>query len=196
MSDLKLFNTLTKRKPSFTPRKKGHVKLFTCGPSVYRKQHLGNYRTYIFEDLLHRYLLYSGLTVERVINFTDIEDKAIVEAGKKGVSVAELRRPVEKDYFRECNILNILLPDHIPRATTSVDSAVYLIKRLIDRGHAYRHKGEVFYDPLTYDGFGRLYGQDMKHWPKKKVRFRKDTYPGERWNRGDFILWHKREEKV
>ena len=71
-------------------------------------------------------------------------------------------------------------------------SAVDLIERLIDRGHAYRHKDEVFFDPLTYEGFGRLYGLEMDCWPERKIRFRRDTYPGHRWNRGDFILWHKR----
>jgi cysteinyl-tRNA synthetase len=72
---------------------------------------------------------------------------------------------------------------------------VYLIRRLIDSGHAYWHQGEVFFDPLTYDGFGRLYGLDMSRWPNKKIRFRRDTYPGQRWNRGDFILWHKFNNK-
>lgn len=191
MGELRLFNTLTNNKDVFTPREKGRVKLFTCGPSVYRRQHLGNYRTYLFEDVLHKYLEYRGLKVDRVINFTDVEDKAIEEARKKGVSMEELRRPVEESFFTECDMLQIGLPDEIPRATTSVESAVDLIRRLLDRGHAYWHEGEVFYDPLTYKGFGRLYGLDMSKWPKRKVRFRKDTYPGQRWNLGDFILWHK-----
>ncbi|MGA9177423.1 MAG: class I tRNA ligase family protein, partial [Desulfobacterales bacterium] len=177
------------------PREKGRVKLFTCGPSVYRRQHLGNYRTYLFEDVLQKYLEYMGLNVERVINFTDIEDKAFEEAREKGVSVEELRRPVEEDFLKECKRLKIRLPERIPRASTSVDSAVRLIQRLIDRGHAYWHQGEVFYDPRTYEGFGRLYGLDMNRWPDKKVRFRRDTYPGQRWNLGDFILWHKIEKK-
>lgn len=195
MGELKLYNILTNRKERFQPSEKGRVKLFTCGPSVYRRQHLGNYRTYLFEDVLHKYLEYTGLEVERVINFTDVEDKAIEEAREKGVSVEALRRPVEDAFFKECRILKIRLPDHIPRASTSVDSAVNLINRLIDRGHAYWHEKEVFYDPLTYQGFGRLYGLDMSRWPDGKVRFRRDTYPGQRWNLGDFILWHKRKEE-
>jgi cysteinyl-tRNA synthetase len=162
---------------------------------VYRRQHLGNYRTYLFEDVLQKYLEYMGLDVERVINFTDIEDKAIEEARKKGVSVEELRRPVEEDFFKECKRLKIRLPERIPRGSTSVGSAVYLIRRLIDSGHAYWHQGEVFFDPQTYEGFGRLYGLDMSRWPSKKIRFRRDTYPGQRWNRGDFILWHKFNNK-
>lgn len=191
MSDFALYNTMTGEKAAFMPRERGRVKLFTCGPSVYRRQHLGNYRTYLFEDVLHKYLEYQGFVVERVINFTDVEDKAIDEAREKGVSIADLRRPVEDAFFRECGLLGIHLPEKIPRATTSVDSAVDLIRRLIERGHAYWHEDEVFFDPLTYNGFGRLFGLDMSEWPEKKVHFRQDTYPGQRWNLGDFILWHK-----
>jgi cysteinyl-tRNA synthetase len=195
MSKLKLYNIFSDKKERFAPREKGRVKLFTCGPSVYRRQHLGNYRTYLFEDVLQKYLEYMGLNVERVINFTDIEDKAFEEARKKGVSVEKLRRPVEEDFFKECKRLKIRLPERIPRASTSVDSAVNLIQLLIDRGHAYWHQDEVFFDPQTYEGFGRLYGLDMNRWPDKKIRFRRDTYPGQRWNLGDFILWHKIEKK-
>ena len=195
MGELCLFNTMTDTVERFTPRKTGRVKFFTCGPSVYREQHIGNYRTFLFEDVLQKYLTYSGYTVERVINFTDVEDKAIEEAREKGVSVEELRKPVEDDFFKACKWLNIDLPESIPRASTSVNAAVKLIRRLIGRGHAYWHEGDVFFDPLTCDGFGRLFGLNMHHWPKKKIRFRKDTYPGHRWNKGDFILWHKRRPK-
>ncbi len=194
MGQLKLYNTLTDRQERFTPRGAGSVKFFSCGPSVYRRQHLGNYRTFLFEDVLQKYLEYRGLAVERVINFTDVEDKAVDEAAEKGVDVAVLRRPVEEAFFKECALLGIRLPDTIPRASTSVGAAVRLIRRLIERGHAYRHEGEVFFDPLTYKGFGRLYGLDMRRWPKRKVRFHRDTYPGQRWNLGDFILWHKRRD--
>ena len=190
MNALHLYNRLTRSKQTFSPRSPGRVKLFTCGPSVYRRQHLGNYRTYLFEDVLQKYLEYTGLVVERVINFTDIEDKAIDDAREKQLTVETLRQPVEKAFFRECRLLKIHLPKIIPRASTSVTSAVDLIQRLIARGHAYRHDGAVYYDPLTYRGFGRLYGLDIRKWPKKKVRFSRDTYPGQRWNMGDFILWH------
>ena len=194
MNQLTLYNTMTDRQEPFSPRRSGHAKLFTCGPSVYRRQHIGNYRTYLFEDVLLKYLEYRGLTVERVINFTDVEDKAIEEAREAGIGVAELRRPVEAAFFEECDLLGIRLPADIPRASTSVESAVDLIERLLKRGHAYWHAGQVYFDPLTYEGFGRLYGLDMRHWPKKKIRFKQDTYPGQRWNRGDFILWHQCEE--
>lgn len=194
MDPLRLINTMTDQQETFTPRRPGRVKLFTCGPSVYRRQHIGNYRTYLFEDVLLKYLEYRGLSVERVINFTDVEDKAIEEAREAGIGVAELRRPVEAAFFEECDLLGIRLPADIPRASTSVESAVDLIERLLKRGHAYWHEGEVFFEPLTYEGFGRLYGLDMSRWPEKTIRFRRDTYTGHRWNRGDFILWHACEK--
>ncbi|RJP80559.1 MAG: hypothetical protein C4524_03295 [Candidatus Zixiibacteriota bacterium] len=194
MSRLNLYNTLTDKKERFAPRANGRVQFFSCGPSVYRRQHLGNYRTFLFEDVLQKYLEYTGLAVERVINFTDVEDKAVDEAAAKGVDLSDLRRPVEEAFFRECGLLGIRLPDTIPRASTSVEAAVDLIRRLIERGHVYWHQGEIFFDPLTHKGFGRLYGLDMRRWPRRKVRFRRDTYSGQRWNLGDFILWHKRRD--
>jgi cysteinyl-tRNA synthetase len=195
MGDLKLYNTLTRTKEVFAPRDDGRVKFFSCGPSVYRRQHLGNYRTYLFEDVLQKYLEYKGAAVERVINFTDVEDKAVTEARDKGIDLKELRGPVEEAFFQECDLLGIRLPDTIPRASTSIESATDLIARLIERGHAYRHGADIFFDPTTYPGFGRLYGLDMRRWPQKKVRFRRDTYPGQRWNLGDFILWHGRRDR-
>lgn len=101
------YNTLSKTQEPFEPRVAGRVKLFTCGPSVYRRQHLGNYRTYLFEDVLHKYLEYQGYTVERLLNFTDVEDKAVEEARAKGLSLEELRRPVEEAFFQESTRLNI-----------------------------------------------------------------------------------------
>ena len=192
---LLLENTLTRNKDPFEPRRGKEVRLFTCGPSVYNLPHIGNYRTYLYEDVLERILEALGYRVTRVINFTDIEDKALTEARSQGVKdISELTRPNEKQFFKDAQALGIRLPDKIPRSSTSVDQAVRLIKLLLERGNAYRHQGDVFFDPLTFKGFGRLYGLDMSRWPSRKVRFRKDTYPGQRWNLGDFILWHGKKK--
>lgn len=170
--------------------------MFTCGPSTYRRPHIGNYRTFLYEDILVRYLRYLGYDVDRVINFTDVEDKTIVEAENKGRSVEEVTALVHDCFFRETEMLGIGLPDEIPRSSTSVNEAVEIIKTLVDKGVAYWHEGDVFFDPLKHEGFGRLYGLDMSKWPKRKVRFKKDTYNGNRWNRGDFILWHGQENQT
>ncbi len=187
---LVLKNTLTKRMELFSPRRPGEVRIFTCGPSVYRRPHVGNYRSFLYEDILVRYLEYLGYEVDRVINFTDVEDKTIATAADEGTEVLELTTPVVDTFYEECELLGIKVPETIPRSSTSVDEAVELIQILIDKGHAYWHDGNVYFDPLTYEGFGEIFGLDMSRWPKRKVRYSKDTYNGLRWNLGDFILWH------
>jgi len=190
-----LYNTMSRQKEVFRPRQEGKtVRMFSCGPSIYRRPHLGNYRSFIWEDVLQRYLEYSGFQVKRVLNFTDVEDKAIEEAQEEGVTLAELTGPVAEQFFYEAGQLQIKLPDTIPRSSTSVDQAVSLIQTLLKKGYAYWHKNNVFFDPLKFKGFGKLYRLDMSLWPKGKRRFQKDTYHGRRWNLGDFILWHGYQE--
>ncbi|MBN1497027.1 MAG: class I tRNA ligase family protein [Spirochaetes bacterium] len=187
---LMLYNTMTRRKEAFVPRDPSAATIFTCGPSIYQRPHIGNYRTFMYEDILQKYLEYRGYKVDRAMPLTDIEDKTILEAVKKGEHIDIITGSVEKIFLEEAKKLKIRLPKKTARSSACVDSAVRLIERLIDTGHAYWHNGDVFFDPLTHKGFGRLYGLDMKQWPRRKARFRRDTYRGNRWNRGDFILWH------
>jgi len=188
--NLHLTNTMKRTKVEFVPRNPPRVMMFTCGPSVYRTQHIGNYRTFFYEDILQRYLEYLDYSVDRLINYTDIEDKSIDEAGQKGISLQALTRPIEERFVRDCRFLGIRLPQCIARSSASVDTAVEIIQYLVDKGHVYAYGPDFYFDPLTVDDFGRLYGLDMSRWPKKKIRFSKDTYPGQRWNLGDFIVWH------
>lgn len=191
---LRLYNTMNRRKEVFSPRDPPVVKFFTCGPSVYLRPHLGNFRTFLYEDILERYLLSLGFRVERVLPFTDIEDKAIAQAEKEGVPLPDLTGKVAEEFYREACLLRIRPPTWNPRSSTTVEYAVEIIERLLERGIAYRHGPDIFFDPLKVPGFGRLARIDMARWPKKKRRFRKDTYPGIRWNYGDFILWHGARE--
>ncbi len=186
---LELYNTMSREKEIFRP-KSSPVRMFTCGPSIYSAPHVGNYRTFIWEDVLQRYLEYLGHDVKRVINLTDVEDKAIEEAMGRGMPVGELTGGNAERFVDEAGRLRIKLPEPIPRASTSVDQAVYLIGRLLEKGYAYRHEGDIFFDPLKFKGFGKLFRLDMSKWPAAKKRFKLDTYPGRRWNLGDFILWH------
>ena len=172
------------------------VRIFTCGPSVYQRSHIGNFRTFLFEDILVRYLEYSGYRVTRGMNFTDIEDKAIQEAARTKTSLAALTEKNIQAFIREIDAMGMRIPDYMPRASQSVDYAADIIKRLLDLRVAYWHKGNVYFDPLKYPRFGELYGLDMTQWPAEKRRFHKDTYQGLRWNRGDFVLWHGSEEKA
>jgi cysteinyl-tRNA synthetase len=181
---------MTQNKELFSPRADKKVKIFTCGPSIYQHAHIGNYRTFLFEDLLIRYLEYLGYNIERVLNFTDVEDKAVEQSRANGVDIKDLTENFANKFYEECNLLRIKKPTYNPRSSTTVDQAVILIKQLLSKEIAYWHKGDIYYDPLKFKGFGRLYGLDMRLWPKKKKRFKKDTYPGSRWNLGDFILWH------
>ena len=192
---LKIFNTLEKRIEIFRPVNKSAVTIFTCGPSVYQKSHIGNFRTFLFEDILVRYLEYSGYTVKRGMNFTNIEDKAIQEAQKRRVDIKVLTNENIKTFINEIKLLKMRIPDYLPKASDAVGEAANIIELLLNLGIAYWHQGNVYFDPLQYPGFGELYGLDMTKWPTKKRRFHKDTYPGMRWNRGDFILWHGSENK-
>ncbi len=190
MQDLHLYNTMSRQLELFRPRTRGAVKIFTCGPSIYDRPHIGNYRTYIYEDILERYLRYLGYKTRRLINFTDVEDKSIARIQQQGKTLAEVTEPNAAIFRQEAANLNIRLPAFIPRSSTSVEAAVKLIKVLLKKGYAYRHRRDIFYDPLKFKGFGKLYRLDMTAWPTRKRRFAKDTYPGRRWNLGDFILWH------
>jgi cysteinyl-tRNA synthetase len=187
---LRLFNTLGKSIETFRPVDERVVNIFTCGPSVYQRSHIGNFRTFLFEDLLVRYLEYSGYTVNRGMNFTDVEDKALKEAKRRRQSVTDLTEENIGRFIEEMDLLSMKIPDYLPRASDAVGEAVEIINHLLDLKVAYWYRGNVYFDPLKFPTFGELYGLDMDKWPAKKRRFHRDTYPGMRWNRGDFILWH------
>lgn len=187
---LRLYNTMERGISPFKPTRSGEVKMFTCGPSIYGRPHLGNYRTFLWEDVLERYLRHLGYSVRRVMNLTDIEDKALAEAQRIGTNVHDLTEANARQFKEECTLLHIAVPEYLPRSSTTVEQAADLIRILMDKGVAYEYRGDVYFDPLKVKGFGRLYGLDMSRWPTRKRRFRQDTYPGRRWNLGDFILWH------
>ena len=125
---LQLYNTMSRSKEIFRPLKQGQAKIFTCGPSTYRRPHIGNYRTFLYEDILVRYLEYLGYEVKRIINFTDVEDKMLEEAVAVGKKPEQIAAEVAEHFHRETEILRIKLPPKIPRASTSIDQAVALIQ--------------------------------------------------------------------
>ncbi len=186
---------MTRKLEEFQPLEKGKVRMYTCGPSIYQLPHIGNYRTFLYEDILLRYLEYLGYQVQRTIFITDVEDKAIVEAEKEGIPLKKLTGRNADFFLKELNRLGVKTPEYIARSSTSVKQAAQLITKLLKKGYAYRHNDNVYYDPLKFKGFGKLYRLDLSRWPKKKRRFHKDTYPGNRWNLGDFILWHGYQER-
>ena len=191
---LNVYNTLSRKTEPFRPAEDRTVKMYTCGPSTYQPAHIGNYRTFLFEDILQRYLEYLGYSVKRVMTLTDVEDKALTQAKKEDLTVEELTCKNETVFFGDFELLKIKKPDYPIRASAAVDQATKLIQALAEKGVAYRYNyngAENFYfDPLKLQEFGKLAHLDMSNWPKKKRRFHKDTYPGTPWNRGDFVLWH------
>jgi cysteinyl-tRNA synthetase len=194
---LMLFNSMTRKFEEFQPFNDRKVKMYTCGPSIYLLPHIGNYRTFLYEDILFRYLEYLGYDVERALNITDVEDKAIAEAEKEDMTLKQLTERNSKIFLEELKKLGAKPPTYLPKSSSSVEQAVSIIEALLRKRYAYWYKGNVYYDSLKFRNFGRLYGLDMNRWPKEKRRFHKDTYPGNRWNLGDFILWHgyQKEDK-
>ena len=179
---------------AFKPLENLKAKMYTCGPSTYQRSHIGNYRAFLFEDVLQRYLEFLDYRVTRLMTLTDMEDKALTEAEKENVSLEDLTVRNEDALFSDFEFLKIKVPDYTVRASTAVDQAALLIRSLIERGYAYWHTHEgarnAYFDPLKFEGFGKLAHLDMSKWPMRKRRFHKDTYSGTPWNRGDFILWH------
>lgn len=187
---MRIFNSMGKKLEEFTPVSRKETTIFTCGPSVYQRAHIGNFRTFLFEDIVVRYLEYSGHNVKRGMNYTDVEDKAVREAYKRGITVPELTSVNIREFQKEMRQLGMKIPDYFPRASENVDNALEILEILLQKGIAYRHGINYYFDPLKFPGFGKLYGLDMRQWPKRRKRFHLDTYPGMRWNLGDFILWH------
>ena len=191
---LKLYNSLNRKIEPFKPLEGKEVKMYTCGPSTYQRAHIGNYRTFLFEDILQRYLEFLGYNVKRLMTLTDVEDKAIAQTKKDNITVEELTQKNEAVFFKDFEILKIKKPDLAVRASTAIDQATKLIAQLVEKGTAYWYiyngAKNVYFAPLKFKDFGKLAHLDMRKWPKKKRRFHKDTYPGTPWNLGDFVLWH------
>jgi len=184
---LKLFNTFTRRKEVFKPIEDNKVGMYTCGPSVYTYPHIGNYRTYLFEDVLKRYLLYKGYKVKHVMNITDVEDKMIRAAKKEKKSLTKITNFYTKVFFKESKKLCILPADFYPRATQHVKEMVEIIKKLIKKGYAYKwHDGNIYFDISKFKGYGKLSHLNVTKEMQNRRLTRDDYY---KWEAGDFILW-------
>ena len=187
---LTLYNTLGRKKQVFRPVNDRVVNIFTCGPSVYQRAHIGNFRTFLFEDIVVRYLRYRGFRVVRGMNFTDVEDKAVSEALRLKMPLRKMTNATIREFIREMRLLRIAVPEYLCRASEALDGAVAIVKLLLKRGIAYRHGNNIYFNTLTFPRLGVLAGIDSSTWPVPRHRFHNDTYPGMRWNRGDFVLWH------
>lgn len=181
-----IYDTLSRRKREFVPLRQGEVRMYTCGPSVYSTPHIGNFRTYVVEDVVKRVLLFNGYRVTHVMNITDVEDKMVREARGSRRRLREIAAKNER-YFKECSRrLNLIPADHYPRASENIEAMVALIKRLMDRGLAYRDEaGNIFFDVSRFRRYGMLSHYRFRRGLEGRI-YRDDYSQGEA---GDFILW-------
>jgi len=192
---IKLYNTLTRRKEDFAPLKEGAVGFYGCGPTVYNYAHIGNLRTYIFEDLLIR-LLRDDYKVTHVMNITDVghltsdcdtgEDKIEAGAQREGTSAWDLAKRYEKKFFEDFTALNCVMPDITPRATEHIKQMIALIKALEEKGYTYKTSDGIYYDTSKFPAYGALAGKS--HIEGLKAGARVD-FNEEKRNPSDFALW-------
>ena len=167
---MELYNTLTKKVETFTPYEGNTVRLYTCGPTVYHYAHIGNLRTYIFEDILEKGLTYLGYNVLRVMNVTDVghmendsesgEDKMQKGAERKHKTIYEIADFYEKAFFDDCKKLNIARPKVVERATKHIDTYIEIIEKLLKDGYAYISNGNVYFDVTKAKDYYRLSGKN------------------------------------
>ncbi len=189
---MKFYNTLSKSLEEFKPIETGKVKLYTCGPTVYNFAHIGNLRTYIFEDLLRRLLEFSGYNVVQVMNMTDVDDKTIKAAGGNRDEFSTLTKKYEKAFLSDLEELNILRPTEITRATEYIDQIVEFVSELLDKGFAYKGQdGSIYFSIDKFADYGKLSGLD-KNGIKSGARVSQDEYTKE--NPADFALWKAWDE--
>ena len=191
---IRFFNTLSRQIEEFIPRESGFARLYTCGPTVYNFAHIGNFRAYIFEDLLQRHLEHRGLKVTRVMNLTDVDDKTIRGCRAAGIPLAEFTQPFKNAFFEDLDTLRIKRADHFPEATAAnhIERMIAMIGTLIEKGHAYRAEdGSVYFRIRSFPNYGKLAHFNLDDL-RDGVRVRSDEYEKE--NVGDFALWKAWDE--
>jgi len=191
MSDFHLFNTLSRSKEPFLPITPGEVRIYSCGPTVYGHPHIGNLRTFLWSDLLRRYLEYRGLRVRQVMNITDVEDKIIRNANAAGQDIGTYVQPYIVAFYDSLKRLRIRAADAYPRATEYIPQMVELVQRLTERGHTYVVDGSTYFRVSTLPGYGKLAGVEIDA-SSEFSRIESDEYEKE--SARDFVLWKARKD--
>ncbi|HTK46980.1 MAG TPA: cysteine--tRNA ligase [Gemmatimonadaceae bacterium] len=187
MSDFRLYNTLTRHVEPFAPADGRTVRMYTCGPTVYNPAHLGNFRTFLFEDLMRRVFVLRGWQVHQVMNLTDVDDKIIKRAVEQGKTIDQVTAPVIEIFQRDREYLRIQPAEDYPRATHFIPQMVALVERLMTRGVAYQAEdGSVYFAIDKFPGYGKLSRLDTRE-VKSGARVLQDDYTKE--NAQDFALW-------
>jgi cysteinyl-tRNA synthetase len=184
---LRLYNTLTRSVEPFTPTDGKTVRMYTCGPTVYNPAHIGNFRTFLFEDLLRRVLRLNGWDVIQVMNLTDVDDKIIKRAHEQNKSITEVTEPVTEIFHADRKYLRIEDAEVYPTATGHIPEMIALVERLLEKGIAYKaDDGSVYFAIARFPGYGRLSRLDTRE-IKSGARVAQDDYTKE--NAQDFALW-------
>ncbi len=185
---LRFFNTLTRQQEEFHPLEEGKVRMYICGPTVWNFAHIGNFRTFVFGDILRRYLKFKGYDVTHVFNLTDIDDRIINEAAARSISIDEFTAPYIKYFWEDFDALGNERPEVTPRATHHIPEMIDIISKLLENGHAYESDGSIYYRITAFPDYGKL----------SKISFsgnitggseRIDTDKYEKEDARDFALW-------
>jgi len=191
IGSVRIYNYLTREVEELKPINEGQIGLYTCGPTVYDFVHIGNWRTFTFEDVLKRALQFNGFQVTHVMNFTDIDDKIIKRSREEGIELSELTQKYETAFREDLGKINILPADFYTRATEYIPQMLELIQKLLDRGIAYKADDGIYFSVEKFSDYGKLSGL-RKVDLKKGARVNDDLYDKESWS--DFVLWKFKKE--
>lgn len=185
---LRFFNTLSRQVEEFQPIEDGKVKMYICGPTVWNFAHIGNFRTFIFGDVLRRYLKFKGYAVTHVFNLTDIDDRIINEAKARNISIDEFTAPFIQYFWEDFDALGMERPEVTPRATHHIAEMIDIIARLIENGKAYESDGSIYYRISAFPEYGKLSKINFSgniHGASERI----DTDKYEKEDARDFALW-------
>jgi cysteinyl-tRNA synthetase len=186
MHEIRFHNTLGGKIEAFTPQKSDGVRMYTCGPTVYDYAHIGNYRTFVFQDILRRFLKLRGYKMKHVMNLTDVDDRIIANSAAAGVSIRDYTEKFAQAFFDDCKTLNIEAPEHWIRATDHINDMVKLIERLQEKTYTYASEGSIYYRIAKFPHYGRLSNIDVAG-IQAGARVDVDRYEKE--SARDFALW-------
>src|ERR1700719_2333715 len=185
-AELQLHNTLSGKIEAFVPQKAGEVLMYTCGPTVYDYAHIGNYRTFVFQDILRRFLKLRGFKLNHVMNLTDVDDRIIATAAAAGVSIRDYTQKFVQAFCDDGKALSIEAPEHWIRATDYIDDMVKLIQRLQEKSYTYEGEGSIYYRIVKFPDYGKLSKIDVSG-IQAGARVDNDRYEKE--SARDFALW-------
>jgi cysteinyl-tRNA synthetase len=186
MHTIQVHNTLTARVEPFVPQKAGEVRMYTCGPTTYDFAHIGNFRTFVFQDLLRRFLKLRGFKLNHVMNLTDVDDRIIANAATAGVSIRDYTEKYVQAFFADCKTLSVETPEHWIRATDHIHDMVALIQQLQKNTYTYESEGSIYYRIAKFKDYGKLSKIDLTG-IQAGARVDNDRYEKE--SARDFALW-------